>query len=167
MNAPFDLDAWIPFLAAEAGAAATLAGLLFVGVSLNLSKVLSQPFLPLRGLLALFLLVAILVAASLLLIPGQTFRSAGTQLLLVGGTIWTAGSLIELNGWRRANPSQNRVTFLVNVALQQAASFPYLVAGILVLSGDPGGLSWFAIAVVFSFLKAVVDSWVLLVEINR
>jgi modulator of FtsH protease len=167
MPPTLDLDAWAPFLAAEAGAAATLAGLLFVGVSLNLTKILSARFLPLRSFLALTLLVAILVLASALLIPDQTLRSAGWQILVCGSLVWLLGSWVEWQGWRHLGPAQHRATFLSNVVLLEAATLPYLVGGILLIGGDTGGLTWFSTAIVFSFIKAVVDSWVLLVEINR
>ncbi len=167
MDKVIDLGDWAGFLAAQAGAAATLAGLLFVGVSLNLARILSFPFLAWRALLALFLLVTILVISSLLLVPARTTRTIGFELLLTGGAIWLFGSLVEIEGWRRQTRPQNRVTFLFNVILFEAATVPYLIGGALVLSGDMAGLDWFSVAVVLSFVKAVIDSWVLLVEVNR
>jgi hypothetical protein len=53
------LEAWQPFFAAELGAAAALGGLLFVSLSLNLTKILSYPALPIRALVALLLLLAL------------------------------------------------------------------------------------------------------------
>jgi hypothetical protein len=53
------LEAWQPFFAAELGAAAALGGLLFVSLSLNLTKILSYPALPVRALIALVLLLAL------------------------------------------------------------------------------------------------------------
>src|SRR5690606_5287999 len=71
---------WKDFFGAQLGASATLAGLIFVGVSLNLTRILAAAFLPLRALLALGLLVAILVVASLLLVPGQGLPAIATQI---------------------------------------------------------------------------------------
>jgi modulator of FtsH protease len=51
--------------------------------------------------------------------------------------------------------------------LTQFAVLPYIIAGIMVLSEGLGGFYWLVPAVVFSFIKAVLDAWVLLVEINR
>jgi hypothetical protein len=44
---------WGPFTTAQLGAAAALGGLVFVGLSLNLKKILSYAWLPGRALLAL------------------------------------------------------------------------------------------------------------------
>jgi hypothetical protein len=64
------MSGWENFFISEVGAAAALAGLLFVGVSINLTRILSLPRLPNRALLALVILLAILVVSSLLLVPG-------------------------------------------------------------------------------------------------
>jgi modulator of FtsH protease len=158
---------WETFYAAEVGAAAALAGLLFVGISLNLNKILAAPFLPLRGFLALLLLVAILALSSLLLMPGLPRTIAGLGILGVGVVIFFAGSVIEWIGWRHRTPQQHRATFLFNALLLEAATIPWLVGGILVLYGAPGGYYWLAGGIILAFIKAVVDAWVLLVEINR
>ncbi len=158
---------WAPFFGAQLGASATLAGLLFVGISLNLNKILAGPFLPLRALLALGLLIGILVVASLMLIPGQSRPMLATEVLLVGGFAWLGGSLVEGIGWRRLGPGQSRLIHISNTVLLQAATIPYLVAGAWLLAGNDNGLYWVAAAVILSTIKAVVDAWVLLVEINR
>src|SRR5690606_28862677 len=133
----------------------------------NLAKIISGVFLPLRGFLALLILVAILILASLLLIPGQTATVIGLEVVGIGGALWLAGTAIEVRGWRKRTVEQNPVTFLFNVALFEAASIPYLVGGALVLAGSAAGFYWVAVGMLLSFFKAVVDAWVLLVEINR
>jgi hypothetical protein len=158
---------WETFYAAQVGAAAALAGLLFVGISLNLNKILAAPFLPLRGFLALLLLIAILAVSSLLLMPGLSETVAGLGILGVGAVIFLAGSVIEWIGWRHRTREQNPVTFLFNVLLLEAATIPWLVGGILVLYGVAGGYYWLAGGIILAFVKAIVDAWVLLVEINR
>jgi modulator of FtsH protease len=158
---------WEAFFTAQVGASATLAGLLFVGVSLNLTKVLAAPFLPLRALYALALLIGILVISSLLLMPGQTRFSVALEVLVVGLAAWAGGTFVEIYGWRHLSSSQHRATYLSNVVLQQAATIPYLVSAALLFGGDANALNWLAFAIVLSTVKAVLDAWVLLVEINR
>lgn len=84
-------DAWANFLVAQVGASAALLGLLFVGVSLNLSKILSMPPLPNRALLAMMLLLGVLIASMLLLIPDQYSWAAGAELLAIGTLVWAPG----------------------------------------------------------------------------
>lgn len=60
------------FFVATAGSAAALTGLILVGVSINITKILSLPKLPERALLSLFLLLTISVVSSLMLVPFQS-----------------------------------------------------------------------------------------------
>ena len=47
------------------------------------------------------------------------------------------------------------------------ATLPILAAGVGVMGWGQGGLYWLVVGVVLSFLVAVLDAWVLLVEIHR
>jgi len=161
------LNAWGGFLTAQVGASAALAGLLFVGVSMNLKTILSAPFLPLRAFLALALLIGIVVISSLLLMPGQSSVAVATETLAVGLVMWLGGSFIELRGLRAIGESGSRTTYTANAVLLQFATIPYLVAAALLFAGRDAGLYWLAAGVILSTIKAVVDAWVLLVEINR
>ena len=63
------MNEWHDFFLAQAGAAGVLTGLVFVGVSINLQKIVSDPSSGLAGRAAeaLILLVAVLTASVLLL----------------------------------------------------------------------------------------------------
>ena len=75
---------------AEVGASAALAGLVFVGVSINLDKVLHAPGLPGRAGEALIVLLAVLIVSSLLLGPAQGLTLIGLELVVVGLADWAA-----------------------------------------------------------------------------
>jgi hypothetical protein len=81
---------WQEFFLAQAGAAGVHTGLVFVGVSINLEKILSQPDfgLPGRAAEALILLVAVLATSCLLLVLGQGTRMVGVEVLAVGLAAW-------------------------------------------------------------------------------
>src|SRR5215211_4495990 len=165
------MDEWHDFFLAQAGAAGALTGLVFVGVSINLPKIVSEPGsgLPGRAAEALIVLVAVLTASSLLLVPGQGQVMVGAEVLVVGLATWgwiVAIQLPLLRSWQRMR-SDLRGHFVVRVALGQIATLPLVVAGITVLAGGLGGFYWLVVGMVFSILAALFDAWVLLIEINR
>jgi modulator of FtsH protease len=165
------VEEWHDFFLAAAGAAAVLAGLVFVGVSINLDTIMSNPTYGLTGraLEALVLLVAVLIATILLLVPDQRMVLAGAELLAVGGVDWAAVVTIQvlvLRNWRSLEPAF-RWHFVPRVVLCQLATLPIVAAGIGVMGWELGGLYLLVVGVVLSFLVAVGDAWVLLVEIHR
>jgi hypothetical protein len=160
------MSGWENFFIAEVGASAALTGLIFVGVSINLARILSLPRLPDRALLTLIILLTILVVCSLLLVPEQSLWLVGSEVLIVG--LVSRVMVLRLDiGILRATDTKYQRTFLFNMALSQLAVLPYIIAGIVVLISGVSGLYWLVPAVIFSFLKAILDAWVLLVEINR
>ena len=78
------MSVWNDFFTAELAASAALVGLIFVGISINLTRIVTIPRLPSRALLALIVLLAILVVSSLLLVPGQSLTLVGSEVLIVG-----------------------------------------------------------------------------------
>src|ERR671938_471679 len=98
------MDRWHDFFLAQAGVAGVLTGLVFVGVSLNLQQVVSEPGSGLPGCAAeaLILLVGVLTASVLLLVPGQGKVTVGADVLAVGLATWgwfVAIQRLRLRGW--------------------------------------------------------------------
>lgn len=160
------LDAWQSFFTAQLGAAATLAGLLFVGLSLNLTRILTFPTLPTRALMALILLLVVLVVSSLMLVPGQSTNAIAVEILVVGVIGWVSVTAMDLRVLRCGKP-QNRAGYIGNLIMLQLATLPYIVGGTLLLGGTSSGLYLVSVGVIVSLVKAMLDAWVLLVEINR
>ena len=165
------MDEWNDFFLAMSAAAGVLTGLVFVGVSINLEKIVSQSAGGLTGRAAeaLILLLAVLTASVLLLVPGQSNSLIGGEVLVVGGAAYLWISIIQLQRLRdwSTMPSDLRVPFVVRVTLAQVSILPMVVAGIAVLTVGVGGLYWIVVGMVFSTLAAMFEAWVLLVEINR
>jgi hypothetical protein len=164
------VDEWHDFLLATAGAA-VLVGLVFVGVSINLEMIMANPTLGLvnRALETLILLMAVLIATCLLLVPAQGTVVAGVEVLAVGVIDWgaiVAIQLLQLRNWRSLDPSF-RWHFVLRVVFGQAATLPFLVAGIALVNWGSEGLYWLVAGVVLSLVVWVIDAWVLLVEIHR
>ena len=82
------MSGWESFFVAQVGASAAVAGLVFVGVSINLDKILKYAGLPGRTLEALIVLILVLITSSLMLVPGQSNTLIGAELLGVGLLAW-------------------------------------------------------------------------------
>jgi modulator of FtsH protease len=160
------MNGWENFFIAEVGASAALAGLVFVGVSINLAKIIAYPGLPGRAFEALTLLLAILFTSSLLLVPGQELRLIGAEILVIGLVVWATVVALQLNSWKTLD-AQLRRPFMLRATLGQMATLPLVISGVIVLVAGASGIYWLVPGFIFCFLAALLDAWVLLVEINR
>lgn len=160
------MNAWESFFIAQVGASAALAGLLFVGISINLNRILAFPRLPNRAFVALLLLIAVLVVSSFVLIPGQSPQLLGVEILLAGLAVWIVLIVFDIRIWQ-STEAQYRTNSILLIIVNQIATLSYIFAGIILLMGNLAGLYWLVPAVLVSFVKALLDAWVLLVEINR
>lgn len=157
---------WSNFFIAMAGAAAALAGLIFVSASINLTRILSIPSLPDRALESLILLINILIISALALVPRQSWGLLGMWYLLLGVLVWSVMLYLDLRIWRKTNPGYKKHS-RQNMLFSQLAVLPYILSGIMLLWYGENGLYWLVPGVIFSFIKAITDAWVMLVEINR
>ena len=165
------MDEWHDFFLATSAAAGVLTGLVFVGVSINLEKIVSQSGGGLSGRAAeaLILLLAVLTASILLLVPGQSIPLMGGEVLVVGvaAYVWIVTiQVLHLRNWSTI-PSALRLPLVLRVMLAQISTIPTVIAGIVMLTVEFDGLYWLVAGMVLSTLAAMFDAWVLLVEINR
>ncbi len=93
-------------------------------------------------------------------------RSESVEYRFLGLTIWTTVVALQVNHLRKLEP-ELRQKFVIRVILGQTATLPLVIAGIAMLVAGGAGLYWLVPAVIFAFLVAFLDAWVLLVEINR
>jgi hypothetical protein len=156
---------WSELYVAMAGAAAALLGLLFVAVSINLQDVLRLAHLPLRAAETLSVLLALLATAVFVLAPDQARTTVGGELAVTGVL------LLGLDGWARIRqgrvPGMQYRAVVVPVVIVAATGLPLVVAGVSLVAGAGGGLYWTVPALLAGFAGAVVNAWVLLVEILR
>ena len=156
---------WSDLFVAAAGASAALAGLVFVAVSINLEPIIASPGVPDRALMTLMLLLGVLIVSLFGLIPGQSAESLGLQLL-VQSLIWTVAV-----GWFavRSLPSGTIPTawYFTRLVPPLFGTVPYVVGSILLISGNASGLDWVFAGIIGAVVAAVMNAWVLLVEILR
>ena len=160
------MHSWEAFFTAQVAASAALTGLLFVSISLNLTKILVNVGLPNRALVGLTVLLGALIVSSLMLLPDQPPKIAGIELLVAGLLVWAIGTRLDVLSVRKSE-AQYRGHFLLHSILFQVAVVPYMVGGILLVIGWSGAMYWVAAGVLLSVLMACLEAWVLLVEINR
>jgi hypothetical protein len=164
MAAPISMD-WSNFLVAEAGASAALAGLIFVAVSINLSKIIEYPGVSGRAAEALALLIGVLIIATLGLAPNQSRTILGAEFLAVGIVLWIFSAVLHLRQLRR---TKHPWWWLASrVTLCQLTTLSFCIAGILLILGYASGMSWLIPGCVFAFLTSATSAWVLLIEIIR
>jgi modulator of FtsH protease len=156
---------WENFFVAEVSAAAALAGLLFVAVSINLTRILEYKSLPGRAAEALLILLNALSIASVALVPGISATTLGCAVLGIGGVVWLVTVAIQIHAARL--PGTRRKWIAGRAVTAQAATLPALISGASLLAGAGGGLYWIVPAALLSFVAALFDAWVLLVEIHR
>lgn len=157
---------WNTFLAAQAGAAATLTGLVFVAMSINLSRVLSTPGLVGRAAESLLQLFNALMVATCALIPRQPLAAVGLEVLGLGVLFWVIQTTFQVQ-YVRKRTGHPRYWLITRMIQTHFATVPFCIAGILVLRGSAAGLYWLAPGFMFSLFAGIVGAWVLLVEILR
>src|SRR6476661_6192372 len=77
------MEGWHDFFVAQAGAAVAFAGLVLVSISINLERIIKAPGLIGRSAEPLVILFSLFVASSLLLVPDQSTRAYGLELLVL------------------------------------------------------------------------------------
>lgn len=166
----YDPVGWGDLFACAGAAAAALAGLIFVGLSVNMSTLLEldkrrgQNFLTGRALEAFVAMLSVLVICIVALTPHivRGVLAAFIMLTAAGSAISPVRALRYANREERRSP-----TLLQRVAFAFALTCCLLVCGITLAADHGGGLFWLPAAFVLAIVVASVNSWVLLVEVLR
>jgi modulator of FtsH protease len=161
-----DVAPWSNFLIAEVGATAALTGLIIVAVSINLQHILSFPQLPGRAAEMLIMLVGALLVCSFGLMPGQSVKLLGSEIVAVGLLMTVAPIVIQA----RQLPilkTQPLTWWLWRLIVALCAAVPVLTGGLYLVTGTGHGLYWVAAGVLVTLAATVWSAWVLLIEILR
>jgi hypothetical protein len=159
-------DAWKDFFTAAVSATAALTGLVFVALSINLSKILTQPGLSARGGETLILLAAALFTALMTLIPGQPSWAMAIKFGVIGLFAWGVPTVIHV-GAGRLGHYEERWQYVVRVVLHQVATLPFVLAAFSIFFAINGTQYLLASGVLLALGVGLFNAWILLVEIVR
>lgn len=157
---------WTSFFASELQAAAALTGLIIVGISINVGRIIAVPGLSGRAAEALVLPTGILVACSFALIPGQPIGVLGIEIGLTGLVMWLIPTIIHVQAMRTGN-ALGPARGTPRVILAMLASWAFVVSGILLVLHVDGALYWTVGGILVSLVVTVINAWVVLIEILR
>lgn len=159
----YEPSEWTDFFVAAAGASAALAGLVFVAVSINIDRILKLQGVPERALETVLTLLGVVLISLVMLMPGVSTGMLGALLLLEA--LLLVGVAVLIN--RHSHVAADGKPHVSRHLLRAMATVPVLVGAVSLLAGTGGGLYWVAAAVLLGTLAAVINAWVLLVEILR
>jgi GNAT superfamily N-acetyltransferase len=158
------MEAWSEFNVAIAGAAAALAGLIIVALSVNIGKIIESPTLTSRAAASISALVVAVLATAIGLIPGQPVWAIGLELV---APVAVAGVLEVFAIWRIAVAPEwvrQRVGKALVGVVPVAA---FAIGAVLLIAGIESGFVAVAIGCLTAIAAAVLFSWVALVEVLR
>jgi hypothetical protein len=161
-------SAWTTFFATEAGAAAALAGLIFVSVSINVKKIIEYQSEGVAGRAAeaVAMLIGVLLISTFGLAPSQSVKVFGVEILTVGLLLWLMAIVLTIH---RIEVKRRRPWWWLasRAFLAQCATIPFCVAGVLLILARPNGMYWLIPGCIGSFVASTISAWVLLIEILR
>ncbi len=159
----YQIENWTVFLSVTAGVAATLTGLIFVAISINLSRVLEFPRLADRAAESILQIFGPLIVSIWALVPGQPRLLIGIGMAVAGFVLWILQTLLQYRSFTREHPRP-----VISILLGQSSTLTFLIAGISLATETLGGLNqWLVPGVILSITAGVSNAWVLLVEILR
>jgi len=152
---------WRPIFLMIAGGSASLTGLLFVALSLHAQEIATQPLYRYRARLSLASLMAILVVASLVLIPRQTAFQLGVKEMFPIATILVilALGLLQL----RRIPDAARTAYAIRTAIALALAVVAAVGNILLAKGRSVGLEILALCCMVFLVWLIFNAWALVI----
>lgn len=157
---------WQTLLSLQAGAAATLTGLVFVAVSINLASIIAFPGLPSRAAESILQFLQVFFICTATLIPRQPIEVLASEILAIALFSWAMQVTAHIR-YAMSRSGHPKLWLMIRVVQTHLASIPLCIAGICLLMGYSVGLYWLVLGFAFSFVAGVANAWVLLVEVAR
>ena len=156
-------EAWQSMFATVALAAATLTGLLFVGLSINLRIIVDSPAHLARAREAMIALVVLLVLSLLALIPEQGGTALGIELLTLGVLVFVVSVRLQSSTVHHL-PARRRRSWIARLIGLNSATLAIAIAGAGLLMRGFGGLLWLVPTVLICLVWSTVNAWNLVIN---
>ena len=152
---------------AAASASGALLGLMFVAVSISISKITAVKHLSKLAFQPVSLLLFILIASIFVLIPDQPVFALGIEI--AGSWIFLFIITIsnEIIVYRQVKNHPKKKDYLLNVLYSHIALLPVIAGGLLLAFNVYAGMYCIVPGIMFAFGKATFNSWTILIELNR
>jgi hypothetical protein len=164
-----DIAAWQTVFGIFAQIGATLAGLLFVGLTISLQHVIAARGYLSRAFSALFLQLEILLIGLFGILPGQPPYVLGIEFMVIGILLF-----VGIHAFAGNFPEDENSTVLgspmlrlFRAALTWIATLMPVVSGVALIFGLRGALYLLLPSVVACVYQAIGYAWVFAVEIPR
>lgn len=166
------MKGWESFFVTEGGAAAVLAGLIFVGISINLQKLLARTAVSRGAWVSLLTLMEVLIVSLLMLIPEQPLEALGAEVGGIGLICWIVITFVTIYQLARARQDsfpegQTWYGGLGMILLSQLITLPVMIGGVLLLLNIGSGIYWILPGLLSALPYSLYMGWVLTVEVNR
>ncbi|HWA88480.1 MAG TPA: hypothetical protein VG889_00485 [Rhizomicrobium sp.] len=161
--------AWHDFFITVAQVSATLAGLLFVGLTISLGQVLQGYGYLSRAFIALFMQFEMLLLGLFGCVPGQPGWMLGAEFVITGASILTGISVFAYHFPESALSSVlgSRGPRTVRAVLGYGGTLMPVVAGIGLMLGEPRSLYLLIPSEIAALYLSIGNAWVFAVEIPR
>jgi hypothetical protein len=164
-----NIAAWATFFSVVAQIGATLAGLLFVGLTISLQHVLAARGYLARAFAALFMQFEVLLIGVLGLVPGQPPAVLGAEYVFMGLAIFAG-----INAFSRNFPEDESSDVLGSTIprvtrriLNTCGTLMPAASGVCLIAGWRYALYLLVPAVIACIYPAIGYAWVFAVEIPR
>jgi hypothetical protein len=160
----FRATEWHDFFLVTGGGAAALAGLVFVGMSINLDVVAHNVTHRLRAVNMLTGFVAAFMICALALMGGQDHEAVGAEWLVVAA----GAAVVYVRNYAHAARLGGSTSELRpdRLAAGVACYVGEVVGAVVLILGFVGGLYVAAISLIISFALLISGSWLLLVAVQ-
>jgi hypothetical protein len=157
---------WSDLFVATAGAAAALAGLIIVAMSVNVKTILAIPGMTSRAASTIAGLTLIVVVSCAGLFPLQPTWVLGVEIAVASAVVLVVSvhSLVRIFRDRRDRSPVEVIGKGLLIAVPVALT---LAGGLLLCASELGGLYVVGASMLLIVSAAVTNAWVLLIEILR